>query len=148
MSNSLCRTCFTCSTEHPLDDPHFARSRKKGDGGFVFECRTCAAARTKRWRQTHRAAQNAQLRRRRKRERATPGVLTDADRQMLLDAAGHACQSCGDTSANLIFEHVIPVGMQGSSHGPENRQVLCMPCNQRKSTDCTDYRHDRMLVAA
>jgi 5-methylcytosine-specific restriction endonuclease McrA len=45
------------------------------------------------------------------------------------------CRNCGAT-AELQFDHVIPVAMGGGS-GPENLQVLCGPCNRRKGASVT-----------
>jgi hypothetical protein len=42
------------------------------------------------------------------------------------------CQNCGSTS-ELQFDHVISVAYGGGST-PENLQLLCGPCNRRKSS--------------
>jgi len=44
---------------------------------------------------------------------------------------GGACTRCGSKS-NLHFDHIIPVAKGGSSTA-ENIQILCQPCNLRKS---------------
>ena len=48
---------------------------------------------------------------------------------------GGRCTHCGST-AELQFDHVIPVSMGGSSE-PENLQILCGPCNRRKNAGLT-----------
>ncbi|MFF5792313.1 HNH endonuclease [Paeniglutamicibacter sp. NPDC012692] len=50
---------------------------------------------------------------------------------------GH-CQSCGATT-ELQFDHIIPLAMNGSSNS-ENLQLLCGPCNRRKSSGLTTRR--------
>ncbi|MGB9032942.1 MAG: HNH endonuclease signature motif containing protein [Paeniglutamicibacter sp.] len=48
------------------------------------------------------------------------------------------CQHCGST-AELQFDHIIPLAMNGSNN-PENLQILCGPCNRKKSSGLT-IRH-------
>lgn len=45
------------------------------------------------------------------------------------------CRNCGAT-AELQYDHVIPYSM-GGSDSPENLQILCGPCNRRKSASIT-----------
>lgn len=44
---------------------------------------------------------------------------------------GGACVQCG-SKENIHFDHVIPVA-KGGGNGVENIQILCAPCNLRKS---------------
>jgi len=44
---------------------------------------------------------------------------------------GGACAQCG-SKENIHFDHIIPVA-KGGGNGVENIQVLCAPCNLRKS---------------
>lgn len=44
---------------------------------------------------------------------------------------GGACVQCGSKD-NIHFDHVIPVA-KGGGNGLENIQILCAPCNLRKS---------------
>jgi hypothetical protein len=48
---------------------------------------------------------------------------------------GGACRSCGSTT-ELQFDHVIPVA-RGGGNNEANLQVLCGPCNRRKSSGLT-----------
>lgn len=144
------RTCFKCSIEQPLNDKHFATTTRPGHGGFVFECRLCAAARMATWRREHPKGAVAQVTRRRQRERATPGEFTTADHQQLIEDAQFHCQFPGCTEQHgLVADHIRPVSTLGAHHGLQNRQLLCSTHNQRKATATTDYRPmwQRLCVA-
>ncbi len=61
----------------------------------------------------------------------------------LLEEAGHKCQSCGievrvglpDGHRNLAtIDHIVPRGL-GGSNGHSNLQILCCPCNRKKSEE-------------
>ena len=58
-------------------------------------------------------------------------VIPDDVKQMVWMRDGGRCRHCG-AQAELQYDHIIPVAMGGSS-GPENLQILCGPCNRRKS---------------
>lgn len=62
-------------------------------------------------------------------------VIPDDVKQMVWLRDGGRCRHCGATS-ELQFDHVIPFALGGAS-GPENLQVLCGPCNRRKSAGLT-----------
>lgn len=57
--------------------------------------------------------------------------ISDDVKMLVWARDGGACTRCGAKS-NLHFDHIIPVAKGGSSTA-ENIQVLCMPCNLRKS---------------
>jgi hypothetical protein len=48
---------------------------------------------------------------------------------------GGRCRKCGATS-ELQFDHIIPIAL-GGSNSAENVQILCGPCNRRKSAGLT-----------
>jgi HNH endonuclease len=62
-------------------------------------------------------------------------VIPDDVKQMVWMRDGGRCRQCG-AQAELQFDHIIPVAMGGGS-GPENLQILCGPCNRRKSAGLT-----------
>lgn len=68
----------------------------------------------------------ARLRRARSRR-----VLSDAERQELLERDGWACVYCGATD-ELEIDHIIPFS-RGGACSVDNFQVLCGPCNRSKS---------------
>lgn len=51
---------------------------------------------------------------------------------------GFHCAACSTTS-NLQIDHIKPVSLGGSSED-DNLQLLCAPCNNRKSDRTIDYR--------
>ena len=62
-------------------------------------------------------------------------IIPDDIKQLVWMRDGGQCVRCG-SQAELQFDHVIPVAMGGSSN-PENLQILCGPCNRRKSAGLT-----------
>jgi 5-methylcytosine-specific restriction endonuclease McrA len=62
-------------------------------------------------------------------------VIPDDVKQMVWMRDGGSCRHCG-AQAELQFDHIIPVAMGGSSSA-ENLQILCGPCNRRKSAGLT-----------
>jgi hypothetical protein len=62
-------------------------------------------------------------------------VIPDDVKQMVWMRDGGRCRQCG-AQVELQFDHIIPVAMGGGS-GPENLQILCGPCNRRKSAGLT-----------
>jgi hypothetical protein len=62
------------------------------------------------------------------------GVPDDV-KQLVWNRDGGACTSCGSTT-ELQFDHVIPVAHGGGNH-EANIQILCGPCNRRKSSGLT-----------
>jgi hypothetical protein len=62
-------------------------------------------------------------------------VIPDDVKQFVWLRDGVSCQHCG-SQVELQFDHVIPVALGGSSNA-ENLQILCGPCNRRKSAGLT-----------
>ena len=62
-------------------------------------------------------------------------VIPDDVKHLVWMRDGGRCVHCG-AQAELQFDHVIPVAMGGGS-SPENLQILCGPCNRRKSAGLT-----------
>jgi hypothetical protein len=58
------------------------------------------------------------------------GHISAEVRNYVFQRDGGRCVTC-QSSAELQFDHIIPVALGGSSE-PENLQVLCGPCNRRK----------------
>jgi hypothetical protein len=61
--------------------------------------------------------------------------IPDDVKQLVWARDSGACRSCGSTS-ELQFDHVIPVA-HGGGNNEANIQILCGPCNRRKSTALT-----------
>jgi 5-methylcytosine-specific restriction endonuclease McrA len=58
-------------------------------------------------------------------------VIPDDVKLLVWSRDGGACTRCG-AKQQLHFDHVIPVA-KGGSNVPVNIQLLCQPCNLRKS---------------
>ena len=58
------------------------------------------------------------------------GAIRPDVKQLVWVRDGGRCGTCGST-AELQFDHIIPVSRGGSSDS-DNLQVLCGPCNRRK----------------
>lgn len=56
--------------------------------------------------------------------------IPDDVKLLVMQRDGGACRECGST-AELQFDHVIPVSLGGGST-EDNLQILCGPCNRRK----------------
>jgi hypothetical protein len=69
------------------------------------------------------------------REATQRGHIADDVKQYIWMRDGGKCRHCGAT-AELQYDHVIPVAMGGSSE-QENLQILCGPCNRRKNAGLT-----------
>lgn len=63
------------------------------------------------------------------------GAIADDVKQFVWMRDGGKCVHCGST-VELQYDHIIPVAMGGSSE-QENLQILCGPCNRRKSAGLT-----------
>jgi 5-methylcytosine-specific restriction endonuclease McrA len=66
---------------------------------------------------------------------ARRGAIPDDVRQFVYTRDGGRCQNCGSPT-ELQFDHIIPVALGGASSA-ENLQLLCGPCNRRKSAGLT-----------
>jgi hypothetical protein len=62
-------------------------------------------------------------------------VIPDDVKQLVWMRDGGRCRQCG-AQEELQYDHIIPFSMGGSSN-PENLQILCGPCNRRKSAGLT-----------
>jgi 5-methylcytosine-specific restriction endonuclease McrA len=61
--------------------------------------------------------------------------IPDDVKMLVWNRDGGACRACGSTT-ELQFDHVIPVA-HGGGGNEANIQILCGPCNRRKSAGLT-----------
>ena len=59
----------------------------------------------------------------------------------LLASTDYTCMSCGASIDDVVItvDHVVPVS-RGGDNTINNIQILCKPCNQKKSDNSIDYR--------
>ena len=81
----------------------------------------------------------ARMHKRRAAKTQAGGAYTSAQWMTLCNKYGNVCLCC-EKSAQLTPDHVIPIAKGGTSN-IDNIQPLCMPCNAKKSTATTDFRH-------
>ena len=63
------------------------------------------------------------------------GAIPDDVKQFVWTRDEGRCRNCG-SQTELQFDHIIPVALGGATVA-ENLQVLCGPCNRRKSAGLT-----------
>lgn len=90
------------------------------------------------YRRTHPEQEKAKKHKRRARESAA-GHFSAYDWKMICVTADYCCLRCGAQGVKLTPDHIIPLSLGGSNHR-SNIQPLCMPCNQKKGVEITDYR--------
>lgn len=89
---------------------------------------------TKRYRDRNPERNRLHRRNRRARQMMNGGKHCLADIRKLLSSQNHSCVYCGgDLRQMYHVDHIIPLS-RGGSNGPENLQILCPRCNQRKGT--------------
>ncbi|MGH3220000.1 MAG: HNH endonuclease [Streptosporangiaceae bacterium] len=67
--------------------------------------------------------------------RQVRGAIPDDLKQYVWQRDGGRCRHCGNQH-ELQYDHIIPVVMGGATSA-ENLQILCGPCNRRKSAGLT-----------
>jgi 5-methylcytosine-specific restriction endonuclease McrA len=100
-------------------------------------------ARSKQWAEANpekvRQAHADNGRKRRAAKHASPGSFTAEEFEALCERYGNRCLACGDTSATLQADHVVPP-TRGGSNDIGNIQPLCGACNRKKFVSVIDYR--------
>lgn len=76
---------------------------------------------------------------RRARKLENGGRFTTKEWIKLKEKYENRCAAC-DRLGDLVADHVIPLS-KGGPNSIENIQPLCQPCNNKKYTKDTDYRH-------
>ncbi len=73
--------------------------------------------------------------------RGAIGSLTVEEWLALIAKYNYTCLRCKQQEPNILltFDHILPI-VKGGSNTIDNIQPLCGPCNNKKSSDSTDYR--------
>lgn len=85
-----------------------------------------------------RTERNRALRRERITAARAQGRHTRAEWDALVAEFGGRCVRCGNKSARLQRDHIIPI-YQGGSDAISNIQPLCPKCNCAKGSEATDW---------
>lgn len=131
---------FCCRCERFLPEDSFYPC-KRVKSGLTAYCRECERERKygyvpkpeTAWRRDYRA---------RCRKYGTVPVVEEFTREDLIARDGERCAECGDASAALELDHVIPVAA-GGAHTLSNTRLVDAACNRRKART-----EDPALIAA
>ena len=91
------------------------------------------------WRKDNPERAKVQIHNRRSRKTKAGGSYTAEQWQLICKKYDQRCVCC-NKRRKLVPDHVIPIAKGGTSD-ISNIQPLCQPCNSRKATQSTDYRH-------
>ena len=91
------------------------------------------------WRKDNPERAKVQIHNRRARKTKAGGAYTAEQWQLICKKYDQRCVCC-NKRRKLVPDHVIPIAKGGTSD-IDNIQPLCQPCNSRKATQSTDYRH-------
>jgi len=136
--------CSTCRDFFPRGSFY---STKRTVLGIKNQCKKCHCAMSiaTRTPSLHRAARRLDECNRRARIAGVDGVISRDDLDRLVEILGSCCLACGSV-APFTIDHVVPLS-KGGANRPENLQLLCRPCNERKYTRTVDYRTEAQREA-
>jgi 5-methylcytosine-specific restriction endonuclease McrA len=93
----------------------------------------------KAWAAKNRERMRSYIARRRALELGADGRYTGKDVARLGDLQKWKCAACrADIKKRYEIDHVVPLAKGGSNY-PSNLQLLCLPCNRRKSDKEPEY---------
>ena len=91
-----------------------------------------AVERAREWNKANPESKRTSVRTRRAKKRDATGSHTAADIKTLFQRQNGRCASCAiSLKQGYHVDHISPLA-KGGSNGPDNLQLLCPPCNQRK----------------
>jgi len=101
----------------------------------------------KNWRIENGVRKYKHEKKRRQRKAEIPGVCTDKDVDALYAKQGGRCTYCQEKLGDFHVDHIIPVVVEGCTHWPSNRQLLCPFCNVSKGKKShEEYLEYRRIV--
>lgn len=127
--------------EHRAEN--YARHRK-----YIKERPIQARAYGREYAKRNRDKWNAEMRKRRSREKGSGGAHTAKQWQDLVRLYDHRCLRCGKQEPEITLhgDHVLPISRGGSSD-ISNIQPLCARCNKSKGPKHVDYRQSAQSSA-
>jgi 5-methylcytosine-specific restriction endonuclease McrA len=87
----------------------------------------------RRWRDANRQAVRLMAERRRARKTTSSANVSVRDWNRLVSRYRNGCAYCGDTTAPLTQDHVVPLS-RGGRHSIGNMLPACQPCNSSKGS--------------
>lgn len=148
LRRTQCGGCFSCGKEHSAAShkknkekrnaqsrDYHSKNREKMLSRMVKygeKTREIRIEKSAIWRKENPVKRVAYEAKRRALKKNSPGSFTDADILRIVSLQKSRCANCAlHVKDSYHVDHVTPLS-KGGSNGPENIQILCPTCNQKK----------------